>query len=179
MYHGFDARQDAKAVRDRALLRVLYDLALRRGEVVRLDVADVDLEAGTLSIIGKGKTEPELRTLPEQTKAALVAWLGVRGIAPGALFVNFARHARRGERLTGAGLYELVRTWGRAVGLVTRSHGIRHTAITQALGMKEANVAACAKYARLTSGTLRIYDDRAHSHERDIASFVATQLDTN
>src|SRR5438094_1714478 len=36
-------RADGKAVRDRALLRLLYDLGLRRAEVVGLDVEDLDL----------------------------------------------------------------------------------------------------------------------------------------
>src|SRR5207248_2530037 len=39
-------RPGAKAVRDRAILRLLYDLGLRREEVCRLDVEDLDLAEG-------------------------------------------------------------------------------------------------------------------------------------
>lgn len=39
--------------RDVALLRLAYDLALRIGELARLDVADVDVKTGTLWIFGK------------------------------------------------------------------------------------------------------------------------------
>ena len=39
------ARHDKKGVRDFAILRLLYDLALRRGEIVSLDLEDLDLEA--------------------------------------------------------------------------------------------------------------------------------------
>lgn len=73
-------RHDAKAQRDRALLRLLHDLALRRGEVVGLDVddVDVDLEAAAVAVLGKGRRERVKVTLPDRTKAALAAWLEVR-----------------------------------------------------------------------------------------------------
>lgn len=38
----------AENERDKALLRMLHDLALRRGECVALDLEDVDLEAGVV-----------------------------------------------------------------------------------------------------------------------------------
>jgi integrase/recombinase XerC len=65
--------------RDRAILRLLHDLGLRRGEVVALDLEDVDLEAGTVWVLGKGRTQKEQLTLPEPTRAALAAWISVRG----------------------------------------------------------------------------------------------------
>ena len=61
------ARHDKKGVRDFAILRLLYDLALRRGEVVSLDLEDLDLEAKTIKILGKGRTEKEILTVPEPT----------------------------------------------------------------------------------------------------------------
>jgi len=50
------AREDKKGIRDFAILRLLYDLALRRGEVVSLDLEDVDLETCVVRILGKGRT---------------------------------------------------------------------------------------------------------------------------
>jgi integrase/recombinase XerC len=61
--------------RDRAILRLLYDLGLRRGEVVGLDVADVGPEGGSVSIIGKGRTQKETLTCPGPTATALRAWI--------------------------------------------------------------------------------------------------------
>src|SRR5262249_30401577 len=58
------SRVDAKGLRDRALLRLLFDLGLRRGEAVGLDVADLDLEAGTADVLGKGRTQKARLTLP-------------------------------------------------------------------------------------------------------------------
>ena len=45
-----------KPVRDLAIVRLLHDLALRRAEVVELDLSDLDLETGTVSILGKGRS---------------------------------------------------------------------------------------------------------------------------
>ena len=55
-----EARKKAttpKGRRDLALVRLMHDLGLRRGEVVALDLAEVDLEAGTVAVVGKGKSE--------------------------------------------------------------------------------------------------------------------------
>ena len=58
-------------MRDRALLRLLYDLGLCRGEEVRLDVEDLDLAAATVAVLGTGRTQKV--TLPPATRAALAA----------------------------------------------------------------------------------------------------------
>jgi integrase/recombinase XerC len=63
--------------------------------VVSLDVAHVDLTASVVQVLGKGQTERVPLTLPDPTRAALVAWLAVRDTTPGPLFVNFDR-ARKG-----------------------------------------------------------------------------------
>src|SRR5215470_10002711 len=65
-----NGRCDAKTVRDRAILRCLFDLGLRRNEVITLDLADVDRQAGTLAVLGKGRTEKCTLTLPPQTRQA-------------------------------------------------------------------------------------------------------------
>jgi integrase/recombinase XerC len=92
-----ESRCDAKGRRDQAIVRLLHDLALRRAEVVALDVDDVDLAAGLISVVGKGKAEAEKHTLPRPTAVALAAWMEARGTEPGPLFVNFDR-AGKGRR---------------------------------------------------------------------------------
>ena len=59
-----------KAARDMALLRLLHDVALRRGEVAALDLADLDRATGRLSVRGKGYVEKTTITLPATTRAA-------------------------------------------------------------------------------------------------------------
>jgi len=65
----------AKALRDAALIRLLFDLALRRGEIAGLDLADIDREGRRVWIMGKGRTQKEHRTLPEPTLLALLEWV--------------------------------------------------------------------------------------------------------
>ncbi|MCX6125407.1 MAG: tyrosine-type recombinase/integrase, partial [Proteobacteria bacterium] len=78
-----------KSARDLALLRLLFDLALRASEAVSLDIADYDLEASTLAILGKGRTQKEKLTVPDTSKTALKIWITERGSEAGPLFVNF------------------------------------------------------------------------------------------
>ena len=54
-------------------------------------------------------------SLPEPTKAAQAAWIGARGTEPGTLFLDFYRTSK-GERLTGPGLYLVVRDLGKKAG---------------------------------------------------------------
>ena len=72
-----------KQLRDWAFVRLMTDLALRRGEVVALDLEDLDFAAGAVSVLGKGKRGKTKITLPEQTRAALTAWVAARGAPSG------------------------------------------------------------------------------------------------
>lgn len=167
------SRTDGKALRDGAVLRLLHDLALRRAEVVGLDLADADLEAGTVTILGKGRTQKERLSLPEPTKAALAAWIGARGTEPGPLFRNFDR-AGKGERLTGTGLYLVVRGLGKKAGLTVRPHGLRHAGITEALDLTNGNTRAVQKYSRHRDvRILNLYDDNRTDLGGDVARLVA------
>src|SRR5262245_59680255 len=100
MLRVLDRRKDAKAIRDRAILRCLFDLGLRRAEVIHLDLHDLDRQVGTLAVLGKGRTQKESLTLPPQTKAAIEAWLVIRGEAAGPLFHSLDRARKGSGRLT-------------------------------------------------------------------------------
>jgi len=164
---------DPKSLRDRAVVHLLYDLALRRGEVVGLDVADLDLDAGTLAVLGKGRTERITLTLPQPTHDALTAWLDARGPQPGPLFTNFDR-AGKGGRLTGTSVYRLAVTLGKKAGLGhVRPHGLRHTAITSALDLTCGDVRAVQRFSRHKSlAVLMAYDD----NRKDLGGVVARQV---
>ena len=169
-------RRDRKAVRDTALVRLLYDVALRRAELLALNLGDVDLAAGVVRIVGKGRREPESITLPAPTMAALAMWIGIRGPFPGALFVNLDP-ARKGHRLTGTGLYRVVRRLGAQVGVQTRPHGLRHAGITEALERTGGNLRAAARFSRHRDWrTLAIYDDNREDVAGKVAALVADAL---
>lgn len=173
MLGAFASQDHPKARRDRAILRLLFDLALRREEVVTLDLAHVDLAAGTVAVLGKGRTQRETLTLPEPTKAAVAAWLAVRGMAPGPLFTNFDR-ARKGSRLTGTSVYRVVRARAAAVGLKVWPHALRHAGITAGLDLTGGDVRAVQKFSRHRDvRVLERYDDNRTDLAGKVASLVA------
>jgi integrase/recombinase XerC len=177
MLAALHTRRDAKAQRDRAALRLLYDLGLRRGEVVALDVADVDLTAGTVAVLGKGRRQKEVLTLPAPTQAALRRWLTVRGWQPGPVFTHFDRARKGTGRLTGTSLYRMVRALGAQVGVPVRPHGLRHTAITEACKAAQAHGIALEEVLDFSRHrdvkVLMIYRDRDRNVQGTLAALVA------
>ena len=170
-------RQDAKGLRDRVIVRLLYDLALRRAEVVRLGVEDVDLTAGTVAVLGKGRREKLLRTLPDATRAALAAYLEVRGTAPGPLLVNVDRARKIAGGLTSTSVYRIVRTLGAGVGLTVRPHGLRHASITCALELTGGDVRRVQQFSRHADvRVLQRYDDNREDLAGEVAREVAATL---
>ncbi len=162
--------------RDLALVRLMHDLALRRGECVGLDLADVDLAGGTVSIVGKGHTENSHLTLSPQALEALRDWVAARGDQAGALFVRLDRAASGDlERLTGDSVCRMVRGLSRAAGLTreTRPHGLRHQGITRALDVTGGDVRKVQRFSRHAKiETLMRYDDA----RRDDAGSLARIL---
>ena len=83
-----------RSKRDLALVRLMHDMGLRRGECIALDLADVSFEDSKVSVIGKGKSEPVQLTVPETTLKTLREWVAVRGDEPGPLFTRMDPGAR-------------------------------------------------------------------------------------
>jgi integrase/recombinase XerC len=174
------AQRPEKAARDVALLRLLYDLALRRSEVIGLQVADVDLERSALWVLRKGRSEKVLLSLPEATRDAVARWLETRGTAPGPLFVNFNRTGRGSGALTGDGLYAIIQWLARKAKVErTRPHGLRHTAITLAmeeagrLGIPVEEVLTYSGHAKGSLPLLLTYRDRIRDRQGELAGLVA------
>jgi integrase/recombinase XerC len=175
-----ESRRDKKALRDRAALRLLYDLGLRRSEVVALDVDDLDLDAGTVAVLGKGRTQKTKLTLPGPTKEAIRQWLEARGTEMGPLFTNLDR-AGKGCRLTGTSLYRLVRRLGEKVGLRVRPHGLRHTAITEACKLAQAKGLGLEEVLDFSRHrdvkVLMVYRDRERDVQGQLATLVAAGVE--
>lgn len=166
-------RGDAKGKRDVAMLRLLYDVGLRRREVAGLDVEHLELAARRVRVLGKGRTEREPVTLPGPTADALAAWLEVRGAAPGPAFPSFdaVREGMSG-RMSGTAVYLVVRGYGAGAGLRVTPHGLRHAAVTDALDAGE-NVRDVQRFARHRDVRVtQRYDD----NRRDLGGGVAERL---
>jgi integrase/recombinase XerD len=126
--------QTPKALRDRALLEVLYATGLRVTELVSLNVADVNLASATVRVM-RPKDKPE-RIVPIHERAIepLQDYLErgriqlLRDPKETALFLN-----HRGRRLTRQGLWLIVKHYVREVGIVedVTPHTLRHTFATR------------------------------------------------
>lgn len=175
MVRALDADTGRRAVRDRALVRLLFDRGLRRGEVVALDLDDLDTSRCAVRIVGKGRREAEWVTVGRAACEALTAWAAVRGDEPGPLFVNLDR-ARKGadRRLTGRSVARIVAQAGEAVGVEgVRPHGLRHTAVTAVLDMSGGDVRRARAFSRHADlRTLTVYDD----NRADLGGELAHQL---
>jgi integrase/recombinase XerD len=163
------------ALRDRALLELMYACGLRASEAIGLKVGDVDLEAGVLRATGKGAKE---RLVPVGREAidAVGAYLQrgrpqLVGLAPEAhLFVN-----QRGGGLTRQGLYKIVQRYARGAGLEGKMspHTLRHTFATHLLAggcdlrslqemLGHADIATTQIYTHLSAERLKDVYFSAH-----------------
>ena len=167
------------ARRNRAIILLLADRGLRRGEAAGLDLADVELggERQTVAILGKGRTEKEPLTISPTTARALAEWIQSRGDAPGALFTRLDRGGS-GERLGADSILRMLGALSEAASLDknVRPHGLRHYAITKALDSENGNYRDVAKFSRHKNiQTLTIYDDRRTDIAGEIAARIATE----
>ena len=165
-----------KALRDTALLEVLYATGMRVSEVAGLTLDDLDLAAGTVRCVGKGDKE---RVMPLYAEACRAVGeylengrpaLARRGTDDGTLFLN-----PRGERLTRQGLWLIIKAYARQLGLEDRvtPHTLRHSFATHMLnggaGLREvqkllghANISTTQVYTHVTRERLREVYDGAH-----------------
>jgi integrase/recombinase XerD len=166
---------DPGALRDRALLELMYACGLRASEAIGLEVGDVDLDAGILRARGKGAKE---RIVPIGREAVLATRVYLERARPALvglrdeprLIVN-----RRGGGLTRQGLYKIVQRYARAAGLEGRMspHTLRHTFATHLLAggcdlrslqemLGHADIATTQIYTHLSAERLKDAYFRAH-----------------
>jgi integrase/recombinase XerC len=132
-----------KGARDVAIFLLLgYGRALRRGEVVELDLELFDFCGNRLSVLRKGKRERKWLSLDPLVTAKLREWVALRGRAPGPLFLQVGEGGRvlAGRRLSGDGIHKILQMMGAKLGGVIRPHGLRHAATTAALDETNGNV---------------------------------------
>jgi integrase/recombinase XerC len=159
IFDAASSQHHVLATRNVAILRILWSLGLRRAELCELDLEHFDTQGKRISIFGKGRRERKWLELPAQTLKAIDAWVEIRGDRPGPLFTNLDRRTKR-ARLSGAGLYQIVKRLGQSVGIETRVHAIRHATITQriASGMPLPEVQDSSRHSNVA--TLMLYNDR-------------------
>jgi len=118
---GGEATEELR-IRNRAMVELSYGSGLRRCEITRLDVEDVDFDAKQLYVSGKGG---KTRIVPMTAIAvsALSEYIALRHASRGPLFVTTT-----GRRLAGVSVGLIYRTKYR-----TRPHLLRHACATHLL----------------------------------------------
>ncbi len=167
------------ALRDRALLELMYACGLRASEAIGLELGDVDLEAGILRARGKGSKE-RLVPIGAAASRALMSYVGrgrprlVGDRLEASLFVN-----HRGARLTRQGLYKIVQRHALTAGLDGKMspHTLRHTFATHLLAggcdlrslqemLGHADIATTQVYTHLSAERLKDVYHQAHPRAR-------------
>jgi integrase/recombinase XerC len=121
--------------RNRAILELLYATGIRVGELVDIDLQDIDLDNRTMRVTGKGRRQREV-IFGRAAAAAIVDYQGQRPalLKPdgekAALFLN-----NRGGRLSARSVARLLAARIREVGLRRgiSPHALRHTFATHLL----------------------------------------------
>ncbi len=165
------------AVRDRAMLELVYSSGLRLSELVGLNLGDVDLEESLVGVTGKGRKR---RIIPVggHASAAIEHWLAKRpALVKGstkALFVS-----TRGARLSPRAVQSRFERWARAKGVDVRLHPhlLRHSfashllessgdlrAVQELLG--HADISTTQVYTHLDFQHLAKVYDKAHPRAR-------------
>jgi integrase/recombinase XerC len=171
-------RDTLKGKRDYAILRLLWDNALRRGEVASLSIGDLDLDTRRLWILGKGRgSQKEAIALSNTTAAALQDWLLARRETNinKPLFIALDS-VTSGHRLSTTSIYEIVQHYAKNAGItkVLSPHRIRHSSVTAALEATGGDVRRVQKLSRHANlNTLMIYDDNRLSHQGEISDLLA------
>ncbi|HTG48447.1 MAG TPA: tyrosine recombinase XerC [Actinomycetota bacterium] len=166
----------AIALRDRAVLELLYGSGIRVGEAAGLAVSDVDLTRGRIRVLGKGSKTRDV-PLSDDARDAIAAWLrGGRATlaAEGsdALFFN-----RKRKSLGPRDIRALVEGYGgRSLpGRRVTPHTLRHTFATHLLEggadiravqelLGHASVATTQRYTHVSR--TRLFEAYERSHPR-------------
>lgn len=157
--------------RDAALLALLYGCGLRRAEAVAVDLADLDLAAGTLRVVGKGNKEREL-PLVNGTLEALTAWHAVRGDAPGPFLVPVLRWGRvTPRRMTPQAVLYVLRHRGARAGVPAFTpHDCRRSFVSDLLDTGADLVTVSTLAGHSNPKTTARYDRRGEAARRRAAA---------
>jgi integrase/recombinase XerD len=163
------------ALRDRALLELMYACGLRASEAVGIRLDELDLDDGVLRANGKGSKE-RLVPIGSKAVAALLAYLTLG--RPQLVGVRDETHVlvnQRGGQLTRQGLYKIVQRHAKSAGLADKMspHTLRHTFATHLLAggcdlrslqemLGHADIATTQIYTHLSADRLRDVYFSAH-----------------
>ena len=161
--------------RDRAILETFYATGARVSELAVAEYVDLDLNARSLRVLGKGARE-RVVFLTDDAVKRIREYLAERrklfGSLDGPLFVN-----ARGGRLSARGIFGIVDKRSRAAGLLARvsPHTLRHSFATELLNngadiravqemLGHRNISTTQVYTHVTKSRLKKVYSRCHPH---------------
>lgn len=155
------AGNDVMAVRDRAMLELLYATGLRVSELVSISLRQVNLDAGVVQVVGKGSKE-RLVPLGEMAADALTLYLQtarpalLHGRVTDDLFVT-----DRGSAMTRQAFWYLIKRRARQIGMgkPPSPHVLRHAFATHLL-----NHGADLRVVQLLLGHADIVTTQIYTH---------------
>jgi integrase/recombinase XerD len=168
------------ALRDRAMVEVLYGAGARISEAVGLDVDDIDLEQGSVRLFGKGSKE-RVVPLGSYAREAVTEYtvrarpgMALKGKGTPALFLN-----QRGGRLSRQGAWAAIHAAAERanLGAMVSPHTLRHSFATHLLDggadvrvvqelLGHASVTTTQIYTMVTVQRLREVYAEAHPRAR-------------
>lgn len=165
--------EDIFGLRDRAILETLYSTGMRIGELVGLDIKDIDLISNMVKVMGKGKKE-RLLPIGDEALRILRRYLEKRQSNSPAVFLN-----KNGTRLTGRGIRNMLNKYIRQTSQKEHisPHTLRHSFATHLLNrgadlrsvqelLGHANLSTTQIYTHLTTDRLKAVYEKAHPHAR-------------
>ncbi|MEO0685873.1 MAG: tyrosine-type recombinase/integrase, partial [Cyanobacteria bacterium J06649_11] len=172
-------RDTLKGKRDYAILRLLWDNALRRSEVCNLNIGDFNAQESTLSILGKGKGKQKvIIDLSRKTVDAIADWLVTSRrshFTRKPLFIVLA-HYNNGNRLSGEAIRRLVDKLCKQAGITKKMspHRVRHSSITTVLDKNNGNYRATQRFSRHSKpDTVMKYDDNRQKLQKKMTDIIA------
>lgn len=162
--------------RDAVIMELLYATGLRVGELVSLNMQDVNTDESYIRCIGKGSKERIVHLYPKALyelkryfKGSRVAMLGSRRAEP-ALFVN-----HRGERLTRQWVWTILKTYAQKAQIKQSitPHTLRHSFATHLLQngaslrhvqemLGHSSISTTQVYTHVTDGHMRKEYEKSH-----------------
>lgn len=172
------AEGDPIAVRNQAMLELLYATGIRVSELCGLDLDDVDQQRQVITVLGKGRKQ---RTVPygNPAREALRRWREARSSvarpSSGAALFLGSRGGRIDQRAVRRVTHDAIGSVPSAA--QTGPHGLRHSAATHLLEggadlrvvqelLGHATLATTQLYTHVTVDRLKAIHDRAHPRSR-------------
>ena len=124
-----------RGFRDRLILEVLYDTAIRRSEMAGIRIDDLDLEAGYIKVHGKGNKD---RVVPLSDRVCILAKEYILLVRPSFIKQNDPGYLilnRSGNQMVANGIYVIVKRCVSLAGIKKNitTHTFRHTCATHML----------------------------------------------